>query len=260
MKTQSNWDNYQWQLIHVNSQEPALHMALDEQITHEVGIGLRWPTLRIWEWNSSAVVIGRFQSLRNEVNFQIAKDYDIKVVRRISGGGAMFIEPRNSITYSLSIPYELVYGMSFQDSYKFLESWVLKSLRDIGIRVWHKPLNDIVSNYGKIGGSAQARSLGAILHHTSLSYDIDEKKMNKVLRIGKEKISDKGITSAIKLVSPLRSQTNMSREAIIQHMIKTFSNVISPLKIVEIGNKTLEHAHELCRRKFNTIEWLKLIA
>lgn len=47
------------------------------------------------------------------------------VVRRISGGGAMFIEPGNTITYSLSVPDALVRGLSFADSYAYLDDWVL---------------------------------------------------------------------------------------------------------------------------------------
>ncbi|MDF8361206.1 lipoyl protein ligase domain-containing protein, partial [Achromobacter anxifer] len=65
--TRTDWNDYDWQLIHEGPQEPALHMALDAVITDEVGAGLRPPTLRIWEWASPAVVIGRFQSLKNEV-------------------------------------------------------------------------------------------------------------------------------------------------------------------------------------------------
>ena len=64
----TDWNDYDWQLIHEGPQPPALHMALDAAITDEVGAGLRPPTLRIWEWAEPAVVIGRFQSLKNEVD------------------------------------------------------------------------------------------------------------------------------------------------------------------------------------------------
>lgn len=68
-------------------------MALDEVLAREVGAGHRPPTLRIWEWSAPGVVIGSFQSLRNEVDVAEASRRGITVVRRISGGGAMFIEP-----------------------------------------------------------------------------------------------------------------------------------------------------------------------
>src|SRR5690606_2219739 len=152
---------------------------------------------RIWEWEESAVVIGSFQSVKNEVDLDSAKRYGIDVVRRISGGGAMFMEAGSVVTYSLYLPDELVQGMSFADSYAFLDEWALTALNRLGIEASYKPLNDITSSQGKIGGAAQKRlGNGGILHHVTMSYDMDGAKMVEVLRIGREKISDKGITSA----------------------------------------------------------------
>jgi lipoate-protein ligase A len=64
----SDWRDHDWRLIHEPAQEPVLHMALDQVLAEEVGAGRRPPTLRVWEWASPAVVIGSFQSLRNEVD------------------------------------------------------------------------------------------------------------------------------------------------------------------------------------------------
>ncbi len=240
------WSDYEWQLIHEGPQMPATHMALDAVITDEVGAGRRPPTLRIWEWSAPAVVIGRFQSLRNEVDMQAAQEHGIAVVRRVSGGGAMFVEPGNTITYSLSVPQALVHGMSFQESYEFLDAWVIRALHDLGIKAWYQPLNDIASEAGKIGG--------AVLHHVTMSYDIDAEKMVKVLRIGREKLSDKGTTSARKRVDPLRSQTGLARQAIIGRMLETFSGMclLSP---GTLGAATLEEAERQAREKFSTDEW-----
>src|SRR3546814_1660442 len=84
------------------------------------------------------------------------------------------------------------------------------------------PLNDITSSAGKIAGAAQTRRRGAVLHHVTMAYDIDAVRMLEVLRIGREKLSDKGTTSAVKRVDPLRSQTGLAREAVIEHMVETF--------------------------------------
>src|SRR6266513_2495323 len=78
------------------------------------------------------------------------------------------------------------------------------------------PLNDIASAEGKIGGAAQARKPGVVLHHTTIAYEMNPDEMLRVLRIGREKLSDKGIASANKRVSPLRRQTDRSREAIVE--------------------------------------------
>ncbi|WP_138945478.1 biotin/lipoate A/B protein ligase family protein [Plantibacter sp. M259] len=252
----TGWGDYDWQLIHEGSVSPQLHLALDEVLTNEVGEGRRGPTLRIWEWDQSAVVIGSFQSLKNEVDLDNAKANGFEVVRRVSGGGAMMMQRGGIITYSLYVPAELVNGMTFADSYAYLDDWVLVALRSLGIEATYQPLNDITSPSGKIGGAAQKRlGNGAVLHHVTMSYDMDGELMTQVLRIGREKLSDKGTTSAAKRVDPLRSQTGLSRAEIIDRMKDTF---------VEITGATPGHvtaaeraaAEQLVADKFATDAWL----
>ncbi len=252
------WSELPWELIHTTPQAPTLHMALDEVITAQVSAGVRAPTLRIWEWQKAAVVIGRFQSYRNEIDPLGAERHGIQVVRRISGGGAMFIEPGNTITYSISVPQALVADMSFQESYEFLDSWLIQALKSLGVDAWYQPLNDITSAGGKIGGAAQARKGKAVLHHVTMAYDIDADKMLDVLRIGKEKLSDKGTTSAKKRVDPIRSQTGLSREEVIQGMIRSFS-ATAPLHPVQLDQATLEQAQELASTRFDNPEWLHIV-
>ncbi|MGW6022301.1 lipoyl protein ligase domain-containing protein [Streptomyces sp. NPDC055099] len=253
----TDWTDYDWQLIHEAPQSPALLMALDEVLTEEVAAGRRPPTLRVWEWKSPAVVIGSFQSLRNEVDPAGADRHGIEVVRRISGGGAMFCEPGNAITYSLSVPDSLVQGLSFADSYAYLDDWVLDALGDMGIKAWYQPLNDIATDAGKVAGAAQKRVAGghgAVLHHVTMSYDIDAEKMVEVLRIGREKLSDKGTKSAKKRVDPLRRQTGLPREAVIERMLDSFRTRygLTPGKATD---EEMARARELARTKFSSPEW-----
>ncbi|WP_329190909.1 biotin/lipoate A/B protein ligase family protein [Actinacidiphila glaucinigra] len=256
----TEWSDYDWQLVHMEPQAPALHMALDEVITAEVAARRRSPTLRVWEWASPAVVIGSFQSLRNEVDPEGAAKHGLTVVRRISGGGAMFVEPMSTITYSLSVPESLVSGLSFADSYAYLDDWVLGALGDMGIKAWYKPLNDIATEAGKIAGAAQKRMVGpdggpgAVLHHVTMSYDIDADKMLEVLRIGREKMSDKGTRSAQKRVDPLRRQTGLPREAVIDRMIESFRARYG-LTDGSVTAEELARAEELVAAKFGSPEW-----
>lgn len=251
----SDWHDHDWRLIHEPPQEPALHMAIDQVLAEEVGAGRRPPTLRVWEWASPAVVIGSFQSLRNEVDAEAAREHGVDVVRRISGGGAMFIEPGNTITYSLYAPETLVAGMSFAESYAFLDDWVLGALGEVGIKAWYQPLNDITSDNGKIAGAAQKRLVsGAVLHHVTMAYDIDAEKMLKVLRIGREKVSDKGIASAVKRVDPLRRQTGLPREEIIDRMIAHFRGRYG-LTPDRVGEDEMRLARKYVTDKFSTSEW-----
>jgi len=160
------------------------------------------------------------------------------------------------ITYSLSVPASLVAGMTFADSYAFLDDWVLHALRSLGIEATYQPLNDIASPQGKIGGAAQKRlANGGALHHATLSYDMDGQVLTDVLRIGREKLSDKGTTSAAKRVDPLRRQTGLPREAIMQKFADTFASLYG----AEPGSITQEEyaeAEALVASKFATDAWL----
>ena len=256
--SEARWREFDWRLIHAGPQPPALHMALDEVITDEVAAGRRPPTLRVWEWASPAVVIGRFQSLRNEVDPDGAARHGIDVVRRVTGGGAMFVEPGNTITYSLSAPESLVAGMSFEQSYAFMDAWVLAALRTLGIEAWYQPLNDIASHAGKIAGAAQMRRGRAVLHHVTMAYDIDAAKMLEVLRIGREKLSDKAIQSANKRVDPLRSQTGLPRGEVIARMIDTFRSAHGLADDAASADE-LARAEALARTKFATPAWTAIV-
>lgn len=253
------WADHAWEIIGPSPMSITEQVALDEVLTRQVAAGERQPTLRLWDWNESAVVIGSFQSLANEVDPTAAEEFDVRVVRRISGGGAMFMEPGNAITYSLYLPQSLVDGMSFADSYPFLDMWVMEALASIGIKAHYKPLNDIATDAGKIGGAAQKRlANGGLLHHVTMSYDIDANKMLQVLRIGREKISDKGIASAVKSVDPLRSQSGLSRSEIIEVMMATFEARYGARR-VELDGASREAAMELVNTKFATEEWLQRV-
>lgn len=252
------WRRYDWCLIPPVDQAPQRNMALDEVLTMRVGRGERPPTLRIWGWSGPCVVLGRFQSVRNEVDEAAAAREGVEIVRRISGGGAMFIEPQGAITYSIYAPEAIVQGMSFPESYVFFDSWVIEALRSLGVDAWYVPLNDITSSGGKIGGAAQARRGGAVLHHTTMAYQMNVDLMLRVLRIGKEKISDKGIASADKRVGPLRQQTELPRDVIIAHLIDHFRTRYG-LAEHPVTDEEAAEADRLIATRFGTRAWTHVL-
>jgi lipoate-protein ligase A len=252
----TTWADHDWEVIPPSTLSITENVALDEVLTREIGEGRRNPTLRLWDWDERAVVIGSFQSYRNEVDPEGVARHGVTVVRRISGGGAMFMEAGNCITYSLYLPASLVDGLSFADSYPFLDAWVMEALASVGVKAFYKPLNDIATEAGKIGGAAQKRlANGGLLHHVTMSYDIDAEKMTEVLRIGREKISDKGIASAKKRVDPLKRQTGLAREDLFEAMMSTFEARYGARRVA-LSQESLADARALAERKFATREWL----
>lgn len=249
------WAELPWRLLRGPALAPRVQVALDEVLTERVGAGLRAPTLRFWEWDRSAVVIGSFQSVRNEVDLDAAARHDVEIVRRISGGGAMYMAAGQVIVYSICAPVALVEGMSFADSYAFLDEWAVDGLRALGIDATYVPLNDIASPEGKIGGAAQKRLAGGgLLHHVTMAYDMDGERMTQILRIGREKLSDKGIASAVKRVDPLRSQTGLPREAIVDALIGVFRERYGLIDD-ELAPEELAAAAALADSKFGDPEW-----
>lgn len=251
----SSWEDITFDVIGPEVLPPVMHVALDEVLPLEVAAGRRNPLFRIWDWDAPLVVIGSYQSLRNEIDAEGAAEHGIGVVRRITGGGAMFMEPGNCITYSLVVPTSLVEGLSFEQAYAYLDDWVMGALAEIGVKARYVPLNDIASEQGKIGGAAQRRFAGGVLlHHVTMAYDIDADKMMQVLRIGREKLSDKGTASANKRVDPMRSQTGMTREAIIDGFLEFF---LARYDCVDSAYRPeeMDKARALVESKFRTEEW-----
>jgi lipoate-protein ligase A len=145
--------------------------------------------------------------------------------------------------------------MSFPESYAFFDAWVIDALRELGVEAWYQPLNDITSTGGKIGGAAQARRGGAVLHHTTMAYQMNTDLMSKILRVGQEKLSDKGVKSADKRVGPLRQQTDLDRDVIIHHLIGHYRSRFG-LVDDQITDSEYAEAKRLAGERFGTREWI----
>lgn len=230
-------------------------MALDDVLTRRVQLGHRGPTLRFWEWSSPAAILGRFQSVRAEVYARAAEQAGVAVVRRVSGGGTMYVEPEHTITYSLYVPPELVAGLSFIDSYAFLDAWAVWALRELGIEVWYEPVNSMMSRHGKLAGAAQLRRQGVVLHHTTMAYDMDQDRLQRVLCLGRRPGNERAVASVVRPVGPLRMQTDLSRSAVIERLIDHFVGCYGGVEDTITAD---EHAlaAELVGTKFSQPEWI----
>lgn len=229
-------------------------MALDEVLLDRVGRGQRGPSLRFWEWTERALVLGSHQAIANEVDLAAAAVAGFLVARRMSGGGTMICEPGGTITYSLYLPEAMVAGLSFIASFAHLDSWAVAGLCSIGVPAAYRPINDIVSPAGKIGGAAQARRRGAVLHHTTIAYDMEPALVPRLIRIGRERISARGVRSAEKEVSPLRRFTDLSQKDVETALAVQLST--SPGDLLP---EELAAARELAATKYATPEWLDRI-
>ncbi|MFW6004285.1 MAG: lipoate--protein ligase family protein [Halodesulfurarchaeum sp.] len=242
-------------LIDEGAFEEPMHHALDQVLLDRLAAGEIEPTVRFWYRTGPAIPLGRFQAYEDEVATDYVESEGIDVVRRITGGGAMFAEPGDVITYSMYLRREDVPD-AIEESYETLDSWVLDGLERAGLAAFHEPLNDISHADGKIGGSAQLRSGDAVLHHTTMSYSVDIAGMLKALRIGKEKVSDKAVKSAEKRVARITDHVEGSREAVIGSLIDALDSTYGTRE-GSYEPKTLERARALADSQFRTDEWNK---
>jgi Lipoate-protein ligase A len=243
----------EWRIINEGEFSEAMHHAIDEVLTEKLESGEMKPTLRFWYRKNSSVPFGRFQAFEDEVEVDYAEEKGIEVVRRITGGGAMFAEPGNVITYSIYIPKDEV-PKDFEESYKQLDRFAVEALKEIGVDAEHKPLNDIEHEEGKLGGAAQLRKDNAVLHHTTMSYDLDTAEMLRVLRIGKEKVSDKAVKSAEKRVSRINDHADLSRNKVIDKMIEKFVEDREHTKS-SLTREEIKEAEKIAEEKFSTEKW-----
>ena len=244
-----------WDLIPYEPRSAHLHMALDEALLQRVIAGQRRPTVRFWEWIEPALVIGSHQSVVNEVDVVAARELGFTITRRMSGGGTMLCEPARTITYSLYVPASVVAGLSFRQSYGAMDAWAVRSFIALGVPAGYREINDIISPHGKIAGAAQARRRGFVLHHTTIAHTMDPALVPRLIRIGRERLTERGVRSADRAVSPLSLYTPLSCADVARHMARSFAAEFRVHQSV-VSREELDTANELVVAKYATPGWV----
>jgi len=196
-----------WRLLDLEICSAYMNMAIDEAITQKRNQGMVPNTIRFYRWKPSAVSIGYFQLVEQEVNLDACRELGVDVVRRMTGGGAVYHDYNGELTYSVivdqgnpKIPDDIT------KSYETICTGIVIALNRIGIDAEFKPINDIIVNGKKISGNAQTRRGNTILQHGTILLDADIRTMFKVLRVGVEKISDKAIKTVEERVTTINRE------------------------------------------------------
>ena len=247
--------NLEWDLIPASAQTAHMHMALDEVLLGRVIAGARRPAIRYWEWIESALVIGSHQSVSNEVDVPAARRLGFTVTRRMSGGGTMLCEPGRTITYSMYLPGAAVEGLSFRQSYAALDAWAVRAFNALGVPASYREINDIISPRGKIAGAAQARRRGFVLHHTTIAHSMDVELLPRLIRIGRDRVSERGVRSAEKPVLPLSWFTSLSCEQTTRHLERSFAAEFAT-RSSKLSDDEVVAAHQLVAQKYGTPSWV----
>ncbi len=245
--------------LDLETHSAAINMAIDEAIMRSLRDGAAVPTFRIYRWQPSAVSIGVFQSMREEVNLDYCKTFGIDVVRRITGGGAVYHDYDGEITYSVILPQgHRLAPADILESYKLLCKGIILALRHLGIKAEFRPVNDIVTGGKKISGNAQTRRFSCLLQHGTTLLGLDVRKMFSVLRVPQEKISDKMIDDVKQRVTSIRDvlgeMVGMTelRDAIVAGFSEALKVELVP---GALSRTEWEMANTLAREKYSSDEW-----
>jgi len=177
-----------WRVLKLETFTPFMNMAIDEAILRERVAESVPNTLRFYRWKPSGVSIGKFQKLENEVNLENCRGLGVEVVRRISGGGTVYHDAEDEVTYSVIAKTEDLGTKDIAEVYSRIYAAISEALRLMGIPADYnvgdmKNCPNLTVNGKKISGSAQANKSGIVLQHGTLLLNVDLPKMFKLLRV-----------------------------------------------------------------------------
>jgi lipoate-protein ligase A len=242
-----------WRLIRFEHQDAAMNMALDEAVCNGIEQSTSPPTIRFYGWKPSAVSIGRFQSLMDEVDTAGCSELGVEIVRRRTGGGAVYHDTEGEITYSLIAPEGLM-PRDINSAYQEICGYVVSALAALGVEAQFVPINDILVAGKKISGSAQSRRHSVLLQHGTLLLDLDVKKMFTVLRTAHAKIAGKDISSAEERVTCLRAHSDASKTEILAELVKAFTSG-KQFKCGSWSGTELREAERLVSERYACKDW-----
>ncbi|MBI3037247.1 lipoate--protein ligase family protein [Candidatus Woesearchaeota archaeon] len=243
-----------WRVIDLTVNTAAMNMALDEAISEAARTKASLPTIRFYKWLPSAVSIGYFQSLKDEVDVDLCKRLGVDFVRRRTGGGAVYHDSNGELTYSV-IAHEAMFPKGITESYHLICGWIVDALGRIGIPAEFKPINDIIAAGKKISGNAQTRRKGVLLQHGTILYKLDVATMFSLLKVPKEKISDKFIADVKQRVT---SVTDINSQISEQQLKEALVAAFTEGKEFEFGALTENEkatAEKLVKERYAADEW-----
>jgi lipoate-protein ligase A len=249
-----------WRLIDLREADAYTQMAMDEAILRARSEGRAPNTIRLYRWRPSAVSIGYFQSLEEEVDLEACQRMGVDVVRRLTGGGAVYHDHDGEITYSLIAPEtDPKVPRDIPESYRVICGCLVRALGHLGLKAEFRPINDILVGGRKVSGNAQTRRLGVVLQHGTVLIECDVRKMFTVLKVSEEKIRDKLIRTAEERVTSIRRELGrqVSFGEVREALIKGFEEGLDiRLEPGEPSDYEMELV-EVLRERYRSGEWLR---
>src|SRR6266516_1464737 len=249
----------EWRLIDLEYRDdPFMNMSVEEAIPRAVGEGRAPNTVRFWH-NSNTIVLGCFQSAELEVNFEACNQTGTQVVRRFTGGGAVYHDAGN-LNYAVSLKkdHPLVPDSELQQVFRRLSEGAVEGLRSLGVDAEFQPINDIQVAGKKVSGAAGSVRWGTVFHHGCILVASDLAILGRVLNVPTDMLADGHVVCVQKRVTTVRDElqkavtTRDVKDAIVQGVEHSYN-----VRLVEgqLSKSELSLAKELYDTKYNSSQW-----
>lgn len=231
--------------------DPHINLAIEEYILNNFG---EEDTYLLFYINQPSIIIGKNQNTIEEINTKYVDDKGIKVVRRLSGGGAVYHDEGN-LNFSFITKDD---GDSFHNFSKFTQP-VVEALQELGVPAELKGRNDLVANGRKISGNAQFTTRGRMFSHGTLMYDSEIEHVVSALNVNAEKIKSKGIKSIRSRVANISEfmEEKLAMPKFKEHILKYIFNVedVSDVPRYQLTEEDWKKIHQLSEERYQQWDW-----
>jgi len=238
-------------------------MAIDEAILTAKIRNLAPNTIRFYCWNPSAVSIGKFQNIENEIHLSNCSKHGVDVVRRITGGGTVYHDAEGEITYSVAANKKDLKAETINAVYTKFYGGMVEALKILGIKADFNEGNaktcpNLTVNGKKISGSAQSHKKGTVLQHGTLLVNVNLQKMFTILRVPWATTCMQVVNIAKNRITSIQKETarNIPISDVEQALIQGFQKALN-IKLVEGKLTTYERelSEKLYKQKYTTSNW-----
>jgi lipoate-protein ligase A len=231
--------------------DPSINLALEEYVLNNFG---EQDTYLLFYINRPSIIIGRNQNTIEEINTDYVDENGIKVVRRLSGGGAVYHDEGN-LNFSFITKDD---GNSFQDFAKFTKP-VVEALNKLGVPAVLEGRNDLVADGRKISGNAMFSTKGRMFSHGTLMFDSEIEHVVSALNVKKEKIESKGIKSIRSRVANISEfmDEKISMDEFKKIILRYIFDVedVKDVPRYELTEADWENVHKIAEKRYKNWEW-----
>lgn len=233
-----------------NSDDPFFNHAAEEYLMDNFNDEI----FMLWI-NRPAILIGRNQNTMSEINYEYAKENDITVVRRLSGGGTVYNDYGNML-YTF-ITYRGDNEGQVKNGFEKFAAPVIDALQSLGVNAIFTGRNDITIEDKKFSGNAQYFTKEKLLHHGTLLYDCDMSKLSLALKSKPIKFVDKAVKSVGSRVTNIADHMNkkMSLSEFRDYLKDYVIKVHGIENIYEFSSEDIVKINEIADKRFRTWEW-----